>query len=107
MPAPSGIDEDQEEVALEMSLKGRTREFRVHGVVPQRRLEGLIAQGRPITLAVLPGAEHGMTECELTTQGRAGINSYAPGYFDVMCDFAVSGRLQSRYGQSMIRLPTR
>src|SRR3546814_9942243 len=34
-----------------------------------RRIKGLIAEGRPITLAVFPKAEHGMTEFETAPDG--------------------------------------
>jgi uncharacterized protein len=72
-----------------------------------RRLKGLIAQGHPISLAVFPGAEHGMTEFELTPQGERISTRYASGYFAMMRDFAVTGRLQGSYGRSTITLSTR
>src|SRR3546814_1463856 len=34
-----------------------------------RRIKGLIAEGRPITLAVFPKAEHGMTQFETAPDG--------------------------------------
>jgi pimeloyl-ACP methyl ester carboxylesterase len=70
-----------------------------------RRLKALIAQGRPITLALYPRAEHGMTEYETTSTGERVSTRYAAGYFAMMRDFALHGRLQSRYGSSVITKP--
>jgi hypothetical protein len=67
-----------------------------------RRIKGLIAAGRPITLALYPHAEHGMTEYELGKDGERVSTRYVPGYFDMMRDFAVSGRLAGHYGSSVI-----
>ena len=63
-----------------------------------RRLDGLIARRRPVTLAVYPGAEHGMTEFETRPDGERASTRYAAGYFRLMRDFARDGRLCPRYG---------
>jgi pimeloyl-ACP methyl ester carboxylesterase len=70
-----------------------------------RRLKSLIADGRPITLAVYPGVEHGMTEFETRPGGERVSTRYAAGYFAMMRDFAESGRLGGRYGASVITMP--
>jgi dienelactone hydrolase len=67
-----------------------------------RRLRGLIARGRPITLAIYPSAEHGMTEFELDPGGSRVSTRYAEGYFRMLADFARVGRLPGRYGAAEI-----
>jgi uncharacterized protein len=67
-----------------------------------RRITALIAEGRPITLAVFPGAEHGMTEFETKPDGERVSTRYSEGYFEMMRDFARNGRLRPRYGRSTI-----
>jgi uncharacterized protein len=71
-----------------------------------RRIKTLIAEGRPITLALFPGAEHGMTEYETRPDGVRVSTRYAAGYFPMMRDFIRSGRLQGPYGSSVINRPT-
>lgn len=66
------------------------------------RLRQLIAQGRPITLAIYPKAEHGMTEFEAEPNGERVSTRFAPGYFTMMRDFALTGRLAGAYGDAAI-----
>jgi hypothetical protein len=70
-----------------------------------RRIKTLIAEGKPITLALFPHAEHGMTEYEIASNGERVSTRYAPGYFAVMRDFARNGRLSGSYGSSAIVEP--
>lgn len=70
-----------------------------------RRIESLIADGRPITLAMFPHAEHGMTEYALDAHGERISTRYASGYFTMMRDFIRDGRLHGRYGASVVTLP--
>ena len=70
-----------------------------------RRLKALGAEGHPITLALYPGAEHGMTEFEAKPDGERVSTRYSAGYFAMMRDFATSGRLTGPYGKSVITLP--
>ena len=67
-----------------------------------RRLKSLIQAGRPITLALYPHAEHGMTEYEVGPDGGRVSTRYAAGYFVMMRDFAATGRLRGPYGASVI-----
>ena len=67
-----------------------------------RRIKMLIGEGKPITLALFPHAEHGMTEYEAAPDGDRVSTRYAPGYFAMMCDFARNGQLSGSYGSSMI-----
>jgi pimeloyl-ACP methyl ester carboxylesterase len=67
-----------------------------------RRIKTLIAEGKPITLAVFPHAEHGMTEYEIASDGERVSTHYAPGYFIMMRDFALSGQLSGSYGSSLV-----
>ena len=67
-----------------------------------RRIKSLIAEGRPFTLALYPGAEHGMTLFEKGPDGKRVDTRFAPGYFDMIRDFARDGRLQRAYGNALI-----
>jgi pimeloyl-ACP methyl ester carboxylesterase len=70
-----------------------------------RRIRTLIAEGKPITLALFPHAEHGMTEYEVASNGERVSTRYAPGYFVMMRDFARDGRLSGSYGSSVVVKP--
>jgi hypothetical protein len=70
-----------------------------------RRIKTLIAEGKPITLALFPHAEHGMTEYEVTPDGERISTRYAPGYFAMMRDFARTGQLSGTYGSSVVARP--
>ncbi|MBU1376444.1 MAG: alpha/beta hydrolase [Alphaproteobacteria bacterium] len=72
-----------------------------------RLIRSLIAAGQPITLALYPGAEHGMTEFETAPDGERLSTRFAPDYFKMMRDFARDGRLRGAYGRSTITPPTR
>jgi len=67
-----------------------------------RRIKALIAEGKSITLAVFPHAEHGMTEYEVASNGERVSTRYAPGYFAMMRDFAQNGQLSGPYGSSAV-----
>ena len=67
-----------------------------------RRLRGLIARGHPITLALYPNAEHGMTLFETGKNGERVSTRFPDGYFRMLADFARTGRLQSDYGAAQI-----
>lgn len=68
-----------------------------------RRLDGLIANGRPVTRAIYPTAEHGMTEFETAADGERVSTRYAAGYFRLMADYARHGTLRGAYGAAQIR----
>src|SRR5262245_22713966 len=70
-----------------------------------RRIKTLIVEGKPITLALFPHAEHGMTEYEIAPDGERVSTRYSPGYFVMMRDFARSGQLSDSYGSSAIVRP--
>jgi dienelactone hydrolase len=70
-----------------------------------KRIKSLIAAGKNYTLAVYPGAEHGMTQYELNAQGERVSTRYAPGYFRMMADFIAEGRIGPRYGDAEITRP--
>lgn len=67
-----------------------------------RRLKALAAEGRPIVTALFPNAEHGIFEYETLPDGTRMSTRNSDGYFAMMCDFIRSGRLQARYGSSVI-----
>jgi pimeloyl-ACP methyl ester carboxylesterase len=71
-----------------------------------RRIKLLIAERKPITLALFPHAEHGMTEYEVASNGERVSTRYAPGYFTMMRDFARNGQLSGSHGSSVVVRPT-
>jgi hypothetical protein len=62
-------------------------------------------EGKPITLALFPHAEHGMTEYEIASNDERISTRYAPGYFAMMRDFARNGRVSGSYGSSAVFKP--
>jgi uncharacterized protein len=70
-----------------------------------RRIKSLIATGKNYTLAVYPGAEHGMTEYELDSKGERVSTRFSPGYFQMMADFIRDGRIGEHYGNAEIARP--
>lgn len=70
-----------------------------------QRIRSLIAAGKDYTLALYPGAEHGMTEYELDAKGERVSTRFAPGYFQMMADFIRDGRIGARYGKAQITRP--
>ena len=70
-----------------------------------KRIKSLIADGKDFTLALYPGAEHGMTEYEMNTKGERVSTRYVPGYFQMMADFIRNGRIGDHYGKAEITQP--
>jgi dienelactone hydrolase len=70
-----------------------------------RRIRSLIAEGKDDTLAIYPGAEHGLTDYELSPSGERLSTRYAPGYFQMMADFIRTGRIGAHYGDAAITQP--
>jgi pimeloyl-ACP methyl ester carboxylesterase len=66
-----------------------------------RRLTSLQAKGLPITTAVFPYAEHGMTEYELKPDGERVSTRYAAGYMQMTIDYA-KGTSQPSYGNATL-----
>jgi len=77
-------------------------DFEAPSAETSRRIKTLIAEGKPITLALFPHAEHGMTEYEIASKGERVSTRYAPGYFVMMRDFARNGQLSGSYGSSTV-----
>lgn len=69
------------------------------------RIRSLIAAGKDFTLAVYPGAEHGIIDYELDAKGQRVDTRYAPGYFRMMADFIRNGRIGTLYGVAQITQP--
>lgn len=67
-----------------------------------RRLRGLAREGKRITIATFPGAEHGITEFEIAANGSRVSTRYSAGYFEMLRDYARDGRLHGRYGRARI-----
>jgi pimeloyl-ACP methyl ester carboxylesterase len=70
-----------------------------------RRLRALAADGKPVSVAMFPGAEHGITEYELAPDGSRVSTRFAPGYFEILRDYARDGRLRDRYGKARVEAP--
>lgn len=70
-----------------------------------RRIEGLIRDGAPFTLALYKDAEHGITLFETAPDGSRLSTRYAPGYFAMIRDFVRHGRLTGAYGDARITRP--
>jgi dienelactone hydrolase len=71
----------------------------------RKRLQSLIAAGRDYTVAYYKNAEHGMTLFQLDAKGERLSTRYAPGYFEMMRDFALHGALSGAYGDAELSRP--
>jgi pimeloyl-ACP methyl ester carboxylesterase len=69
-----------------------------------RRLRSLQQAGRPISLAVFPDTEHGIYEFETRPDGTRVDTRNPEGYFDMMRDFILSGRLHGGYGHAVLHV---
>src|SRR5579884_186518 len=67
-----------------------------------KRIKSLITEGKDYTVAIYPGAEHGMTEYEVDAKGERLSTRYAPGYFQMMADFIRDGHIGKKYGNAEI-----
>ena len=67
-----------------------------------KRLRGLQQASRPITLAVYPHAEHGIYRFETKPDGTRVDTRNPDGYFAMMRDFILSGKLQGKYGNAVL-----
>jgi pimeloyl-ACP methyl ester carboxylesterase len=72
-----------------------------------KRIKTLIAEGKDYTLAVYPGAEHGMTLYELNAKGERLSTRYPSNYFQMMADFIKNGRVGDHYGNAEITRPVK
>ncbi len=70
-----------------------------------RRLEALMKQGHPITLAMFPRSEHGIYQFEVQPDGGRKDTRNAEGYYAAMVDFIRDGRLHGSYGEAAITTP--
>jgi hypothetical protein len=66
----------------------------------RRRLKSLIAAGGDYTIAYYASAEHGMTLFEADASGDRTSTRYAPGYFQLIRDFALYGAVAGNYGSA-------
>lgn len=69
-----------------------------------RRLASLQADGLPITTALFPKAEHGMTEFETDAKGERVSTHYSRGYMRMTIDYA-KGVWHPPYGNSQVVFP--
>jgi uncharacterized protein len=97
MPALRALDVPQLWVLGEDDLDAPSAET-------ARLLGELAAAGKPISIAMVPGAEHGMTEYETSADGARVSTRYSPGYFEILRDYA-RGRLARGYGRARISRP--
>jgi hypothetical protein len=71
----------------------------------RRRLDTLIAQRHPFTVAYYPKAQHGIMLFETAADGSRVSTRVAPGYFRMIRDFARDGRLHGTYGDAELTPP--
>ncbi len=71
----------------------------------RRRLESLIANGRPFTVAYYPHADHVMISFENGKDGSRIGTGFVPGFFQMIRDFAVDGQLHGTYGDAELTAP--
>jgi hypothetical protein len=69
-----------------------------------RRLKSLQAEGLPITTALFPHAEHGLTDYELQADGSRLSTRYSEGYMRMTIDYAL-GQWHAPYGASQVSYP--
>ena len=67
-----------------------------------RRLRVLNAAGHPISVAVFPGAEHGIYEYETAANGERLSTRHSDGYFNLMRDFILGRTLEPHYGTAIL-----
>lgn len=69
----------------------------------QKRLVGLAGEGRPITTAVFPAADHGMLEFDVDAKGERQHTRVADGYFRMQLDWIKRGKLDhAPYGSAKL-----
>ena len=69
------------------------------------RLHELATQGRPITVAIFPRAEHGIFEFETDAEGNRLDTRNPEGFLAMIRDFAARGRLRGSYGAQVTPPP--
>jgi len=72
-----------------------------------RRLHALAAGGKRIDVAVFPRAEHGIFEYETAADGTRISTRNSAGYFAMMRDYILEGRLRRHYGSSVLDVSSR
>lgn len=72
-----------------------------------RRLRALAAGGKRIDVAVFPRAEHGIFEYETAADGTRISTRNSAGYFAMMRDYILEGRLRRHYGSSVLHVSSR
>ena len=80
-------------------------DFEAPSAETRRRLNGLVAGGADYTIAYYKSAEHGITLFEVDSSGERLSTRYAPGYFQLIRDFASSGAVSGHYGDAEITRP--
>lgn len=72
----------------------------------RQRIQTLIAADHPFTLAFYPKAEHGLTLFDVDAQGNRTSTRYAPGYFELIRDFARDGQVTGTYDDAELTKPS-
>jgi hypothetical protein len=67
-----------------------------------KRLRGLQEAGHPIALAVYPHAEHGIYQFETKPDGTRVDTRNPDGYFQMMRDYILDGKLHGAYGDAVL-----
>ncbi|KAK0350680.1 hypothetical protein LTR94_028049, partial [Friedmanniomyces endolithicus] len=72
----------------------------------RERLIDLEAQGRPVTLLQFPDTDHGIVRFEIAETGIRTALGFAPGHYQSVLDWALTGRLGGTYGDGRILAPS-
>ena len=67
-----------------------------------RRLRGLQADGKPISMIVYPGAEHGMYEFEMAANEERISTRQPRTYLQLVMEFAIKGTIAARYDKAIV-----
>ena len=68
-----------------------------------QRLQSLVAEGRPLTLAVFPETDHGILKFETDAKGERTETRIADGYFRMQLDWIKTGKLgRGPYGDAQV-----
>ena len=81
-------------------LGGQDRDAPPHETL--RRLATLQQAGKPITTALLPDADHGMYEFEMTAEGERVSTRQPDGYLRLMVEFILGEALDGTYGDAVL-----
>jgi pimeloyl-ACP methyl ester carboxylesterase len=81
-------------------------DLKAPSVETSRRITRLAQQGKPFTLALIPGADHGLYEYETAMDGTRTRTRLSSVYLPMLRDFIREGRMRASYGDALIVSPS-